>query len=208
MSSTSTHPATSTQPSTDSEELLQFDPWHDPHFDRWGVEPRSPYVERFWVPVLGPSAFVLARNITAVFASHHGSYNIDTETQAALIGTSPGQLRRIVERLVQFGLAKRIVTDHIAIRTSWPAIGNGALRQLPEPLRQAHGDWMLLTDTLDPEGASARRWWRYTITAHGTGVSPVELDVHLRRMNCDEQLRVEFVDWCRTTPRFGRVAKR
>lgn len=30
--------------------------WHDPIVDERGYEPRSGYVERFWLPVIGPTA--------------------------------------------------------------------------------------------------------------------------------------------------------
>jgi len=30
-------------------------PWPDPPADELAVDPRSPYVERCWLPILGPS---------------------------------------------------------------------------------------------------------------------------------------------------------
>jgi hypothetical protein len=35
--------------------VLNVEPWADPVVDELGVDPRAPYVERFWLPVLGPS---------------------------------------------------------------------------------------------------------------------------------------------------------
>jgi hypothetical protein len=34
---------------------LCVEPWHDPVIDEVGHDPRSTYVETFWLPVLGPT---------------------------------------------------------------------------------------------------------------------------------------------------------
>lgn len=31
-------------------------PWNDPVCDQLGMDPRSAYVERFWLPLLGPTS--------------------------------------------------------------------------------------------------------------------------------------------------------
>ena len=36
-------------------------PWHDPSVEADGFDPRSPYVETFWLPLLGPSTTLLLR---------------------------------------------------------------------------------------------------------------------------------------------------
>ena len=38
-------------------------PWPDPVIDRLGHDPRSPYVEQFWLGVLGPSTTWLMRRL-------------------------------------------------------------------------------------------------------------------------------------------------
>ena len=39
---------------------LRVEPWHDALIDEVGYDPRSDYVEAFWLPVLGPSTTWLA----------------------------------------------------------------------------------------------------------------------------------------------------
>ena len=41
---------------TPTEPTLMVVPWHDPVVDTVGFDVRSPYVERFWLNILGPSA--------------------------------------------------------------------------------------------------------------------------------------------------------
>jgi hypothetical protein len=207
MSSTSTNRSL-TEPSLNgASKMLAFQPWNDPHFDRWGSEPRSSYVERFWLPVLGPSSIVLARNIMAAFDSNNGGYRINSAVQAGSVGLAPGQLRRVIERLVGFGLAKYCDPNTVALRTAWPLIGSSAIRQLPKAISQLHSDWILLTDTLDPDSVQQREFWRLTVAEHGKGASPVDLDAALRRLGCAQQLRIELVDWINRTPTYGRKRK-
>jgi hypothetical protein len=205
--STSTYTPITPAPKASDQRLLRFEPWSQTHFDRWGSEPRSTYVERFWLPVVGPSSLVLARDIAAGFESSNGAYSVSASHQAAAIGVSESQLHRVLDRLVQFGLAKHVDPNTVALRTAWPVIGTGAIRQLTPPLRQQHCDSLLLTDTLDAEHAPNRVLWRLTIAAHAKGVSAVELDAELRRAGCGQQFRVELVDWANKTPRYGRHRK-
>lgn len=47
--------APATHPSDPLDRVLRIQPWPDPLLDDQGHDPRSAYVERFWLPVLGPS---------------------------------------------------------------------------------------------------------------------------------------------------------
>jgi hypothetical protein len=49
------------EPGRWSDELrpgLCVEPWHDPVIDEVGHDPRSTYVETFWLPVLGPTTII------------------------------------------------------------------------------------------------------------------------------------------------------
>ena len=56
-----TRPLRSTSPT----DVLRIVRWDDPALDAIGHDPRSAYVERFWLPLLGPSTTFLIRRITA-----------------------------------------------------------------------------------------------------------------------------------------------
>ena len=54
--------------STTPDDLVTPDPlhvvrWHDPLIDQLGYDPRSRYVEQFWLGVLGPSTTLLIRHL-------------------------------------------------------------------------------------------------------------------------------------------------
>jgi len=46
---------------------LLIKPWHDPVVDTLGHDPRSRYVEQFWLPTLGPTALLLLRHLADRF---------------------------------------------------------------------------------------------------------------------------------------------
>src|SRR3954465_3529472 len=46
---------------TETPQTLTVRPWPDSVLDEVGHDPRSPYVERFWLGVLGPSSVVFTR---------------------------------------------------------------------------------------------------------------------------------------------------
>ena len=48
---------------------LRVTRWHDPIVDERGYEPRSGYVERFWLGILGPSTTLLLRRFAAELGS-------------------------------------------------------------------------------------------------------------------------------------------
>ena len=44
---------------------LTIESWQDPVIDELGHDPRSAYVEKFWLPVLGPSTIWFLRRLEA-----------------------------------------------------------------------------------------------------------------------------------------------
>ena len=46
---------------------ISITPWADPIIDTLGHDPRSEYVERFWLPTLGPTTLLLLRRIATHF---------------------------------------------------------------------------------------------------------------------------------------------
>jgi hypothetical protein len=51
---------------------LTIRPWTDPVIDTLGYDPRSRYVETFWLPTLGPTALLLLRHLADRFDRQPG----------------------------------------------------------------------------------------------------------------------------------------
>ena len=82
-------------------------PWPDPVLDAVGHDPRSWYVETFWLPTLGPTALLLLRHLADRFESHPKGIQLQVADTAAALGLGPreGQsspLVRSLTRLQQF----------------------------------------------------------------------------------------------------------
>ena len=92
-------------------DTLTVRPWADDVIDSLGFDPRAPYVERFWLGVLGPSTTWLLRRIAAGFDQHPEGFEMSLgETAQALgLGDRGGRhspFLRTVNRMIQFELAR------------------------------------------------------------------------------------------------------
>lgn len=85
------------------------DPVRDEH-DITGL-----YVERHWLPVLGPTCFVLARHLTR----NGVHYDVTYGELAQAIGVGPTKVRDAVKRLVSFGPA-HWAGDRLVLPYRWP----------------------------------------------------------------------------------------
>jgi hypothetical protein len=181
-------------------------PWSEPRFEQWGHHVQSDYVERFWLPILGPSSIVLARHIAANFDSTNTAFESDTHTMAGAIGIAPGQLLRVINRLVSFGKAtfNPGTTSVLALRTHWEPLGPNSIRRLPAHLAELHRDTETVAEQTHYSTQTQRAIWRFVLSAHANGTSVTDIDTLLRHRECEQSLRVEFVNWCRNTPRHQR----
>ena len=128
-------------------------PWIDPVVDRRGHDPRSTYVEKFWLGTLGPTATWLLRRLAAGFDDHPDGYDLDLSATAQSIGLSftRGQsspFARALGRCVMFGLA-HVRSDGYAIRRRLPEVARRHLLRLPHELQADHQLWVGATVRLD-----------------------------------------------------------
>jgi len=138
---------------------LTVHPWVDPVVDQLGFDPRSPYVERFWLRVLGPSSICLLRHLAQRFDHEPEGFSVDVEACASAIGlgasTSPhAPFGRTIGRLCQFGMAQRRTSAELWVRRQLPPLGRHHLARLPDELRASHDRWQL--GCLDPDRPTRR----------------------------------------------------
>jgi hypothetical protein len=128
-------------------------PWRDPVVDRRGHDPRSAYVEQFWLGVLGPTATWLLRRLVAGFDRCPDGYELDVAATARGLGLSVSRgvaspFNKAVQRCVMFGLLQRL-TESWLVRRRVPAVSQRHLGRLPDDLRSAHVQWTSTTIHLD-----------------------------------------------------------
>jgi hypothetical protein len=125
---------------------LTIKPWPDPLLDTLGHDPRSLYVETFWLPTLGPTAVLLLRHLATKFDEAPAGIELpvgDT-SQALGLGQREGNSSPIVRtltRLSQFDLACDDGHGTIAVRRNLPPINRRHVRRLPAHLQAAHAEW-------------------------------------------------------------------
>lgn len=131
---------------TFTSDRLAVRPWHDEVIDRLGFDPRSPYVERFWLGILGPSTTWLLRRIAAGFDSAPDGFELPLADTARSLGLGDRGGRhspflRTVNRMVQFGMALTTGNDELAVRRKVPPLARRHVERLPSSLQEAHARW-------------------------------------------------------------------
>jgi hypothetical protein len=111
--------------------------------DGEGFDPRSAYVETYWLAVLGPSSILTLRRLTDWLEDTPSGVVISLEELALSLGLGHGTGRnapvvRTLDRLVGFGVA-RIAWEAYAVRTAIPALSQRQVRRLPRSLAARHG---------------------------------------------------------------------
>ena len=133
-------------------------PWPDSVIDEVGHDPRSAYVERFWLGVLGPSSVVLLRRLAGELESSPSGFSLPLEETARALGlgTRGGRnspFLRTITRCAQFRLVHFDETAAtILARRKLPPLTRGQVSKLPEPLQRLHEDWQT-----NPAQADARQ---------------------------------------------------
>lgn len=126
---------------------LTIVPWVDPTVDAAGYDPRSAYVEEFWLGTLGPTALLLLRRLVTAFDRYPDGYELDLEVTAAALGLghrrgSASPFRRAFHRCVMFGLAQQLVGEGYRIRRRVPELPLRHLRRFPPAIQADHARWV------------------------------------------------------------------
>src|SRR6476469_8174847 len=65
-------------------------PWPDTVIDQVGHDPRSEYVERFWLGVIGPSCCWFLRHLAVRFEAEPDGFDLDVAECARALGLGAG----------------------------------------------------------------------------------------------------------------------
>ena len=140
------------QPNQVTHSALQVVPWKDEVVDALGLDPRSMYVEHFWLPVIGPTCTLLLRRTAARLERREAGFLMDVDEMARSLGLGARQGRnspfaRAVVRCTTFELARWQGPGVLAVRRMMPPLARRFVLRLPVTLQEDHRRWM----------ASARR---------------------------------------------------
>ena len=126
-----------------SGDTLHVRPWPDAVIDAVGHDPRSTYVERFWLGVLGPST--TWRRMAAGLEVSPAGFDLPLADTARALGLG-GDGRhspfvRALSRCCQFELALPESSDTLAVRRKLPPLNRRQLVRLPDAVQAEHEAW-------------------------------------------------------------------
>ncbi len=127
------------------EDLVQVSAWPDPVLDRLGHDPRSGYVERYWLSILGPSCLLLLRRMAGELEQHPDGFELNTVQWASELGIGMkggknGPFWRSIERASRFGATQRN-GSRLAVRRRLPPLTARQVERLPVSLQEPHHRW-------------------------------------------------------------------
>lgn len=174
--------------------LVTITPWIDPVVDGSGFDPRSLYVETYWLGVLGPTATWLVRRFVAGLEQAPDGYELDLRATARSMGLGfhPGRnspFARSLDRCVMFGVAHR-TGDGMAVRRRLPPVSLRHLRRMPDELRTDHDRWVQHTLTLD----ELERAHQLACVLHDTGDETWIVEHRLVALGVRDVVAAEAVD--------------
>lgn len=179
--------------------------WRDPLVEAFGFDPRSSYVERLWLPVIGPTCTWLLRRLAALLERSETGFILDLENTARALGLGgrqkrDSQLARAVTRCATFELARWQGAGTLAVRRMLPPLARRYLVRLPSELQEVHDQWTTAqrrTGSLDRQRLRARRL-ALGLVAMGDEFDTAE--TQLLRWGVHPSLAHDAVTWARVHP--------
>jgi hypothetical protein len=131
---------------TFSSDTLQICPWPDEVIDTLGLDPRSGYVETYWLGVLGPSTTWLLRRLVAGLETSPDGFELPLAETARQLGLGDRGGRnspflRALTRTIQFELAEPRGDTLLAVRRKVPPLNRRQVLRLSPALQEAHARW-------------------------------------------------------------------
>lgn len=175
-------------------------PWPDPVLEQVGYDPRSPYVERFWLGTLGPSATWLVRHVADRFDVAPGEFVLDFEACAAAIGlgrgwSRSGALPRTLARCCEFRIARLVNRTTLEVRPRLAPLSQRQLSRLPDSLRSEHERWMADAPDATRNAVLTDRARRLALSLLELGEDADSAERQLERWRFPAQMARDAIGW-------------
>ena len=153
------HPSVAQDAPPEDQAQLVVRPLWDAGLAAAGFDLRSPYVEQYWLGVVGPSAIMLLRRLARGLESHPRGFQVTLSDTARAIGLGAGTgkqspVNRTIDRACMFGAMRRVSETEIHVRTHLPRLSSRQLSRLPLAVRNSHQAWFE-RPRVDPPGPHA-----------------------------------------------------
>jgi hypothetical protein len=186
-------------PIVDPTTSLWVSPWVDEVTRETGHDPRSAYVERFWLGILGPSATWLLRSISYGFDTSPEGFDLAPGEMARVLGLGDRTGRhspflRSMSRLCQFELAHHR-GGGLVVRPMVPWIEPRVVSRMPEQLQCEHALWDVADEESSPYRAMRRRASLVAMSVVRTGGTVRDAERTLGRTGCHPSMVENLAQW-------------
>lgn len=190
---------------------LTVRPWVDPVVDRVGHDPRSRYVEEFWLGLLGPSTTWLIRLLANRLDAEPDGFSLDLRSTAKALGLGPpvsahSPMHRSIERAVRFGLAREVGPEGLEVRRRVPPLTRHQLERMPSRVRHAHRQWQEQALAGDRFAELQQRARRLALSLFETGAEPDAVERELHRCRYHPAMASAATTWAEQRHREASAA--
>jgi hypothetical protein len=192
-------------------ETLAIRPWPDPVIDTVGHDPRSSYVEQFWLGILGPSTTWLLRRLATGLEAQPAGFPLPlSDTARALgLGDKGGRhspFMRALTRICQFDLGQLADDSTLAVRRKLPPLNRRQVDRLPGTLRDAHEQWQEEQLRIPVVEVQRRRCRRLALSLVELGEDLEGTERQLHRWKFHPALAHESAAWALRQDRDARAS--
>jgi hypothetical protein len=189
-------------------EVLRIRPWPDDVLDHLGFDPRSAYVEDYWLGILGPSTVWLLRRLAAGFEYSPEGFDLDLGETARSLGLGDRSGRhspfvRSANRVIQFGLAQLSGPEELSVRRRLPRLNRQQLKRLSPALQARHAAWQEDQLRLPSGEQTERRARQLALSLLELGEDYGGAERQLLRWRYPERVAAMALEWADAQRRWG-----
>ena len=168
--------------------------------DALGHDPRSAYVERFWLGILGPSTTWLLRYLANRLDASPEGFDLDlaATAQALGLGSKGGRhspFMRALSRCCQFDVAEARPDGTLAVRRKLPPLTRRQILRLSPELAAAHQAWQEAQLQMPAHEQQRRRARRLALSLIELGEDAEAAEQQLTRWKFHPALCREATAW-------------
>jgi hypothetical protein len=183
-----------------SVDVIRIVGWPDPVIDRLGYDPRSLYVETFWLGILGPTCTWLIRRFATGLDDDPDGFDLNLAETARALGLGGRSSRhspfhRALSRCVTFQVARHVGPTSLAVRRRIPPLPRRHLLRLPTSLQQRHAQWTIPTRSSPNLEDARRNARRLALGLLTSGESRPEVELQLVRWRVHPAIAHEATQW-------------
>ncbi len=181
---------------------IHITPLNDPVVDLLGHDARSTYVERFWLPILGPTTTLLLRHVAVGFDEHPDGFDLPLLDTAAALGLgnkggSNSPFLRALARATKFKLAEAVGHGALAVRRRVAPLTRTQAERLPTTLRDEHAAWMAKVTQQPDADQQRRRSRRLALSLAELGEPDDAIERQLHHWKVHPAMAHEALRWAR-----------